>query len=315
MANSEHLALLAQGAQTFNQWRAHNPGLTPDLSGADLNSANLNQVNLRGAILSGADLEWAHLQGADLREATLVGASLQGAFLGGADLRGAKGSWLAFNQGGGSWVDRHGSASSHGVNLRGAHLEEADLREADLREADLYGASLVGADLRRADLRSANLEQANVTGVRFCHDCRQQAFFGLRLSTCYGNQMFKSYAEGQIFLEEYRQAHPGWFWLWWLTSDCGHSLLRWAGWSACFALTFGLAFFLMGPAHFKADNLPFTLPTMLYFSGVTFTTLGFGDINPRTEAAAALVMLEVTMGYIMLGGLISILAIKLSRRG
>jgi hypothetical protein len=53
---------------------------------------------------------------------------------------------------------------------------------------------------------------------------------------------------------------------------------------------------------------------MLYYSGVTFTTLGFGDINPRTELAAGLVMTEVTMGYIMLGGLISILANKLGRR-
>ncbi|MBI5521499.1 MAG: pentapeptide repeat-containing protein [Desulfarculus sp.] len=315
MANSEHLAVLAQGAPAFNQWRQENPGLTPDLSGADLSSASLNQVNLRGAVLSGADLEWTHLQEADLREATLVGANLQGAFLGGADLRGVKGSWLAFNQEGGSWVDRHGGASSHGVNFQGAHLEEADLRGADLREADFCGAFLVGADLRTADLRSANLEQANVTGVKFSQDCRQRAFFGTRLSTCYGSQMFKSYAEGQIFLEEYRRAHPGWFWLWWLTSDCGHSLLRWAGWSACFALVFGLIFFMMGTEHFKAENLPFTLPTMLYFSGVTFTTLGFGDINPRTETAAGLVMLEVVLGYIMLGGLISILAIKLSRRG
>lgn len=315
MANSEHLALLAQGVQAFNQWRAQNPGLTPDLSGADLNGAQLNQVNLQGAVLSGADLEWAHLQGADLREATLVGANLQGAFLGGADLRRAKGSWLAFNQEGGSWVDRHGGASSHGVNFQGAHLEEADLRGADLREADFCGAFLVGADLRTADLRSANLEQANVTGVKFSHDCRQRAFFGTRLSTCYGSQMFKSYAEGQIFLEEYRRAHPRWFWLWWVTSDCGHSLLRWAGWSLFIAIIFGFLYFLMGPEHFKADFLPFSLMTMLYYSGVTFTTLGFGDITPRSEVAASLVMAEVTLGYIMLGGLISILAIKLSRRG
>lgn len=315
MANSQHMAVLAQGAQAFNQWRQENPGLTPDLSGADLNSAILNQVNLRGAVLSGADLEWTHLQGADLREAILVGASLQGAFLGGADLREAKGSWLAFNQEGGTWVDRHGSASSHGVNFQGAHLEEADLRAADLREADFRGAFLVGADLRGTDLRSANLEQANVTGVQFSQDCRQRAFFGTRLSTCHGSQMFKSYAEGQIFLEEYRQAHPRWFWLWWVTSDCGHSLPRWAGWSFFIALVFGFLFFLLGAGHFDVSRLPFSLVTMIYYSGVTFTTLGFGDITPKSEVAAILVLAEVTLGYIMLGGLISILAIKLARRG
>jgi hypothetical protein len=47
---------------------------------------------------------------------------------------------------------------------------------------------------------------------------------------------------------------------------------------------------------------------------VTFTTLGFGDIKPVTNEAAWWVMAEVIAGYIMLGGLISILANKLARR-
>jgi len=224
MADSEHLAALAQGARAFNQWRQRNPGLTPDFSGASLGGARLDQVNLRGAVLS-------------------------------------------------------------------------------------------GADLRGADLRSANLEQANVTGVKYLRDCRQQAFFGLRLSTCHGSQMFKSFAEDQILLEEYRQAHPVWFWLWWATSDCGHSLPRWAGISLCIAVLYALAYYLMGPVHFHSEHLPYTPTSMLYFSYVTFTTLGFGDINPMTEAGAMVVMSEVILGYTLLGGLISILAIKLSRRG
>ncbi len=47
---------------------------------------------------------------------------------------------------------------------------------------------------------------------------------------------------------------------------------------------------------------------------VTFTTLGFGDVTPKTTKAALWVMAEVVVGYIMLGGLISILANKLARR-
>jgi hypothetical protein len=340
MANPQHLAALALGVAAFNQWRHENPGLTPDLaggglepllapggplwdpkgqrpdlSGIDLRGALLSQASLRGALLSGADLDGAHLLGADLREAVLVGASLRGALLGGADLRAAKASWLAFNTPGGSWQDHHGSATSHGACFQGAHLEGADLRGADLREADFMGASLVAADLRTCDLRSANLEHANLTGINFTRDCRQQAFFGVRMSTCYGSQTFKSYVDGQIFLEEYRQAHPMWFWLWWVTSDCGHSLPRWAGWSMFIATLFGILYYLMGPRHFEVDHLPFSLATMFFYSGVTFTTLGAGDINPGTEAAAGLVMVEVILGYIMLGGLISILANKLARRG
>jgi len=53
---------------------------------------------------------------------------------------------------------------------------------------------------------------------------------------------------------------------------------------------------------------------MVYYSVVTFTTLGFGDITPKTLGSAYWVMAEVVNGYLALGGLISILANKLARR-
>lgn len=53
----------------------------------------------------------------------------------------------------------------------------------------------------------------------------------------------------------------------------------------------------------------------MYYSVVTFTTLGFGDIVPIGHFwARFFVVLEVILGYIMLGGLISIFANKLARR-
>ena len=60
---------------------------------------------------------------------------------------------------------------------------------------------------------------------------------------------------------------------------------------------------------------PHNFCTMLYYSVVTFTTLGFGDVTPRTQPAEFWVALEVCIGYVMLGGLISIFANKLARRG
>jgi voltage-gated potassium channel Kch len=75
-----------------------------------------------------------------------------------------------------------------------------------------------------------------------------------------------------------------------------------------------LIFYLMGPNSFDVKHLPWTIGSMIYYSVVTFTTLGFGDIVPKTPGAAWLVMVEVILGYIMLGGLISILATKLARR-
>ena len=54
--------------------------------------------------------------------------------------------------------------------------------------------------------------------------------------------------------------------------------------------------------------------SMWYFSIVTFTTLGFGDVVAANSTARLLVAAEVIVGYIMLGGLVSIFANKFARR-
>ena len=51
--------------------------------------------------------------------------------------------------------------------------------------------------------------------------------------------------------------------------------------------------------------------TYVYFSVVTFSTLGFGDVTPLNWAGELLVIVEVFLGYVMLGGLITIFAAKL----
>ncbi len=58
------------------------------------------------------------------------------------------------------------------------------------------------------------------------------------------------------------------------------------------------------------------LITPFYYSIVTFSTLGFGDISPKLSSYGGqlIVMFEVLIGYLSLGGLISIFANKLARR-
>ena len=68
-------------------------------------------------------------------------------------------------------------------------------------------------------------------------------------------------------------------------------------------------------AAFSKTEQPWPgFPAYLYYSVVTFTTLGFGDIVPLTNGARLAVGAEVVCGYVMLGGLISIFANKLARR-
>ena len=54
--------------------------------------------------------------------------------------------------------------------------------------------------------------------------------------------------------------------------------------------------------------------TPFYYSIVTYTTLGFGDITPKHWLGEIIVISEVIMGYVTLGLLLSILANKVARR-
>ncbi len=147
MANPEHLKILKQGVEAWNDWRKENSGVRPDLSGADLvravlSWANLVEAGLRGADLSQADLSEADLGGADLSQADLSQADLGGAGLRGADLS---------------------QADLGGANLVEAGLRGADLSQADLSEADLSGATPIAAELSEANLSGAILFRANLS--------------------------------------------------------------------------------------------------------------------------------------------------------
>jgi hypothetical protein len=97
MANREHLAILKEGVEGWNQWRQRHLRVIPnlayadlvetELSGADLSATDLREAGLIGAHLRWANLSRANLGGADLRAARLYEADLAGAFLGGANLR------------------------------------------------------------------------------------------------------------------------------------------------------------------------------------------------------------------------------------
>jgi len=104
MANPEHLEKLAQGVESFNEWKRVNYKIVMDLSrtsfvGAKLakvdlrktylQEANFSGADLRQADLSGADLSFVDFSYADLREADLCDAFLPRAIFSGAKVSGA----------------------------------------------------------------------------------------------------------------------------------------------------------------------------------------------------------------------------------
>ena len=98
--------------------------------------------------------------------------------------------------------------------------------------------------------------------------------------------------------------------LWWLTSDCGRSMARWSVFCGALVVLFAFTYTQVDIRYGEHE----TWLSPLYFSVVTMTTLGYGDALPGSVGAQAVTMLEVTCGYVMLGGLLSIFANKMARR-
>src|SRR5260370_9847266 len=87
-------------------------------------------------------------------------------------------------------------------------------------------------------------------------------------------------------------------------------------WAAGLILGFALLQYGLGE-HFQLGNEPVTFGRLLYQSGQTFFTLGYGDILPTSAASRALAVIEAGMGLAFLGvviGYIPVVYSSFSRR-
>lgn len=282
-----------------------------DFSGADLKGALFVGANLRGASLFDVEAEGAEFAGADLTGAVLHGGRFARAGFGSANLSGIEGIDAKFEAA--SFV----KANLTGANLVGTSMPDTCWREAKLVNADLRRADLPSADFTAVDLAGARFDDAELQGAKLSRvrGFREASWLGVdagsldRRGACFLND----FIEDQNFLAEYRSQGRSYEWtyrVWWLTSDCGRSVGRWAACSAAIALIFTLLYTQVGIDYGSHE----TWLSPFYFSVVTLTTLGYGDVLPATAAAQFVVIMEVIIGYVMLGGLISLISSKLSRR-
>ena len=75
MADEAQLAVLKQGADVWNAWRAAHSGTPADLANASLRGLDLARANLAGADCRKADFRGTILSGATLTDANLAGAN------------------------------------------------------------------------------------------------------------------------------------------------------------------------------------------------------------------------------------------------
>src|SRR5271168_3337921 len=79
-------------------------------------------------------------------------------------------------------------------------------------------------------------------------------------------------------------------------------------WAASLIMGFALLQYGIG-GHEQLGNEPITFARIIYHSGETFFTLGYGDIVPMSSSARALSVLEAGMGFAFLGVVIGYLPV------
>lgn len=244
------------------------------LEGFELRNAQLSGVNLAGANLMGARLLNADLSGADLTRANLAGARLF-------------------------------QANLSGASLFKANLENANLNEANLENANLLGIRLENARLEHTYWGKFLLQEklaiaAQKAGKKI--DAQQLYGEAEEVARYLTNESEKrrQYDVGGYFYQLERvmrrmQMRPfsgGWLWSKLVDILCGYgeNAARVISFSLSVILMSAMVYFFLGVRDgngmliFNADKSiqdnALCFLECVYFSVITFTTTGYGDISP-----------------------------------
>lgn len=285
--------------------------------------ARLLAADLTGANFTGGDFEKGNLTEADLTDALMVSANLKGAIAIRARVVRTKLS----------------DASLEFVDLSGAILESVDLATVALSTAVLAGTRITNSIWPLQRVSADWIGRLRVPQNLPIHPI--QDVVGLPAV------LRREIADAQYLVDFKRRCDRRFssrlfFRLWGLTCNYGQSALSWSLWSMLIICGFGFLFSTLqfniaasvvesqciSPADSKdsaatdcsnekkqavATVARPSFPIALYLSIMTFTTLGFGDVIPVSNVGRSLISLEVIIGYLMLGGLISIIANRFTR--
>ena len=287
-----------------------------------------------GERLDGADFRGAYLADASwLRERSLVGADFTGATLRRADLSGADLRRATFNR-----VDAR-RARFDGADVEDATFENADLRGTSLNRAKLYRTGFTDVRLNRAsdfgdqvvyedlvgdaedrETRIAMLENASWTYRELRRLFKQDAL-PRRARACYlGEKSARrraAWARGE-YLRALKLEGSRW------VMCHGTSLTRVVTSSAVVMACSGILYPLTGGLRTTSGTYAFEQPVMdifaatpgqlarvfyngLYFSVVTFATLGYGDVQPIGPVARAIAGIESLLGSLLMALLVFVL--------
>ena len=299
---------------------------------ADFTDAKLGRTDFTNSFLRTADFTRAKLWGAnfsgfDLRNINFSGANLEGADLSGADIR---------------------DSSFEDARLHETFLDDARCNaETDFRAVHAYDApELQPADAdtwlarRKLDLQ---LARHYLTPARW-RDTDTNPDKAVRVHRKLQMLLRENALPGEVPHHYVREKHArrrqaiveGEYLKWWyaalqrLVMGYGERPWRVVATSLAVIVGFGLVYpFLGGMEAAEGETEAFQLAEALslplgegtarvffenlYFSAVTFSTLGYGDIQPGSETVQLLASVQSLLGALLMALLVAVLARRITR--
>jgi uncharacterized protein YjbI with pentapeptide repeats len=300
--------------------------LNEDLSNLDLSDYDFSHSNLDGTDFSGTNFSYSKLQFACLEHTKIDKAEFLGADLSSSSLNECAGNMCGF---GGAILQntsiinaklKHASFSHSKLihtDFRATSARDSKFSESDLSNSIFTRAKLTGCDFKYSNVSGANFEQADLKNSRLLgiKSYQKASWIGadIRDINLIGAYLIRRHIADENYVYEFRTRsglHQFLYLLWWISSDCGRSLLRWLVW-----LLFGSLLFAAIYSQLEIDYGDYeTVFSPIYFSIVTLTTLGYGDAIPMSFTGQLFVTIQAFFGYMGLGILLSILGNKLARR-
>ncbi len=302
-----------------------------NFSGCEMSRCNLSEARCPSANFDGATLKQARLDGAEFlgttfREADMTECSALKTGFGMTDLEGA--NFFNSNLEDATFVD----AQMRRSDFRSAKMARCRLLEADLEQSDFFQTDLTDVDLRDANLEGTNFRYSIMKGskLREVRNYTKADWIGadIRDIDFTGAYLVRRHVIDENYLFEFRHQSRVTnvvYFIWKWTSDCGRSMVRWGVFLLLNVILFACIYGAMddfmppdgpGSSHLTGmGELAGGFIRYLYFSVVTFTTLGYGDVSPVTVPGQIVLIIHITLGYLGLGALLSILANKFASRG
>jgi hypothetical protein len=214
-------------------------------------------------------------------------------------------------------LEKHVGRYSDQFDLRGIPLTNADLSSLNLSGIDFFASDLSGTSFKNSDLTGSYLSECNISGSMFDWAKLDDAlldnvkfnqvtsFLGVKLHTINFTLATLLYdlAISQQRIQQLEQHYPIFACFLRLSCDYGRSFSRYLLWVSAFIFAYAGIYWLLNDT-----STPRTFLDYLYFSVVTFTTVGYGDIVPVGLLSKLIVISEIILGYLMGGLLVAILA-------